>query len=105
MRGHGTPDLGLLMRARVIDTAMRALIAEVKSSADGLGEAGQTAGDGPPEEADRSPARVAGEGFPAGPVTSVAGRGPGGPRPHGLPRVRPAAVPGRVPPGGRRQPS
>ena len=109
VRRHRTPDLGLLMRARVIDKAMRALITEVKSNADelgagGLGEGRQTEGDGRPDGADRSAARVAGEGFPAGPVTSVVGRGPGRARPHGSPRARPAAVPTR-PPGGRRQPS
>ncbi len=68
--GRGTPALGLLLRARVIDKATRALIAEVKISADVLGAPGQTAGDGRPQEGVRSPARVASEGFPAGPVTS-----------------------------------
>lgn len=105
VRENGTPDLGLLMRASVIDKATRLLIAEVKRSVDGLGAPRQTAGDGRPGEAARSPARVASEGFPAGPVTSKAGRRPGRARSGGLPPVRRTAVPGRVPPGGRRPPS
>jgi hypothetical protein len=104
VRENGTPDLGLLMRASVIDKATRLLIAEVKGSADGPGAPGQTAGDGRPGEAGRSPARVAGEGFPAGPVASRAGRRPGRARSGGLPPVRRTAAPGRIPPGGRRQP-
>jgi len=105
VRGHGTPDLGLLMRARVIDKATRLLIAEMKGSADVLGAPGQTASDGRPQEAARSPSRVASEGFPAGPVASKAGRKSGRARSRGLPPVRRTAVPGRIPPGGRRQPS
>jgi len=103
VREHGTPDLGLLLRASVIDKATRLLIAEVKRSADGLGAPGQALGDGRPGEAARSPARVASEGFPAGPVTSVAGRGSSRPRPRGSPRVRRTAVPGRIRPGGRQR--
>jgi len=105
VRGHGTPDLGLLLRASVIDKATRLLIAEVKGSEDSLSAAGPTAGDGRPGEAARSPARIASEGFPTGPVTSKAGRIPGRARSRGLPPVSRTAVPGRVPPGGGRHPS
>jgi hypothetical protein len=83
VRGHGTPDLGLLMRAPVIDTAMRALITEVKSSADTLGAAGQAAGDGPPGETARKaaaapwPRSVTGRVLSRTPSTLPGAREPG----------------------------
>jgi hypothetical protein len=104
VRGHGPPDLGLLMHARVIDKAIRKLVAEVNGNADGLGSVRRTAGGGQPQQSARSPARVAGEGFPAGPVTAVSGRGLDRPRSHGPQRVPRVDVPGRIPPGDRRQP-
>ncbi len=105
VRGHGTPDLGLLLRASVIDMATRALIAEVKDRGRDLGATGEASGDGRPGVPGRSPARVAHEGFPVGPVASVPGRENGRPLPRGLSSARRAAVRLRLPSEGRRQPS
>ena len=101
VRRHGNPDLGLLLRARAIDKATRVLIAEAKGRARVAGTPGRAESNGRPAAA----ARVANEGFPAGPVTSRADREPGRPRPRGLPPMRPADVPGRVPSEGRRRQS
>jgi hypothetical protein len=105
VRGHGTPDLGLLLRACVIDMATRALIAEVKDRTGDLGAAGQVPGAGRPGVPGRSPARVASEGFPVGPVKSMAGRETGRPRRRGLPPERRTAARLPMTPESRRQSS
>ena len=98
VRRRGTPDLGQLLHARIIDKAMRELIADTKGNTSSLGSARQPAADSRPERSPRNPARVAGEGFPAGSATTS---GPSRPRSRGLQRLPRGTVPGRVVPGGR----
>jgi len=89
VRQRGTPDVGLLLRASVIDRAMRALTAEMRGRSQPPGRAQES---GRTEAPARSPAQVAGESFPARPVTSASGRIHRSSRPP-----RPTAVAGRLP--------